>query len=59
MLVVVQEPQANAKLLPLIIDEQGTPVDLAACMAQEQTNLCQVCQALPALQSYKQSYKVV
>ena len=41
-LIGMQEPQAHAKLLPTILDEQGSPVDLAACMAQERTNLCQV-----------------
>ena len=45
----MQEPQANANLLPMIIDEQGSPVDLAACMAQERTNLCQVSPSLKLL----------
>lgn len=37
----MQEPQADTKRLPTIIDEQGAPVDLAVCMAEERTSLCQ------------------
>lgn len=38
----LQEPQADAKRLPTIVDEQGAAVSLAACMAQERTSICQV-----------------
>ncbi len=42
----VQGQQADCKLLPTIIDEQGAPVDLAVCMAEERTSLCQACQPM-------------
>lgn len=42
----VQGQQADSKLLPTIIDEQGAPVDLAVCMAEERTSLCQACQLM-------------
>ena len=43
-ILCIQGQQADSKLLPTIIDEQGAPVDLAVCMAEERTSLCQACQ---------------
>ncbi|KAL0044481.1 hypothetical protein WJX82_009054 [Trebouxia sp. C0006] len=53
LLQLIQGQQADSKLLPTIIHEQGAPVDLAVCMAEERTSLCQclvyACQIEPAL----------
>ncbi|DBA92469.1 TPA: hypothetical protein ACH3X1_002702 [Trebouxia sp. C0004] len=53
LLQLIQEQQADSKLLPTIIDEQGAPVHLAVCMAEERTSLCQclvyACQIEPSL----------
>lgn len=42
MLLVLQEKQADLSVMTTIVDEQGTDVSLAGCLATERTSLCQV-----------------